>query len=84
MHYRGGLRKGVCCYGLRGILISTYLCALLFDSNFCAGCNRLRITADGHLKVCLFGDEKLSLKDAIRGEIVFRLSDQLLCCCFSS
>ena len=29
-------------------------------------CNRLRITADGKLKVCLFGDESLSLRDALR------------------
>jgi molybdenum cofactor biosynthesis enzyme MoaA len=36
------------------------------SSHFCGGCNRLRITADGHLKVCLFGDEALSLKDAMR------------------
>ncbi|CAM9326602.1 unnamed protein product [Discosporangium mesarthrocarpum] len=35
--------------------------------NFCGTCNRLRITADGNLKVCLFGDESLSLRDAIRG-----------------
>jgi len=34
--------------------------------DFCTGCNRLRITADGHLKVCLFGDESLSLRDHIR------------------
>ena len=33
---------------------------------FCTGCNRLRVTADGHLKVCLFGDESLSLRDHIR------------------
>ncbi len=30
------------------------------------GCNRLRITADGSLKVCLFGDESLSLRDLLR------------------
>ena len=29
-------------------------------------CNRLRITADGKLKVCLFGDESLSLRDLLR------------------
>jgi hypothetical protein len=26
-------------------------------SHFCGTCNRLRVTADGKLKVCLFGDE---------------------------
>ena len=35
---------------------------------FCAGCNRIRVTADGDLKVCLFGDEKdgISLRDGMR------------------
>ncbi|MDX1546290.1 MAG: GTP 3',8-cyclase MoaA [Rhodothermales bacterium] len=33
---------------------------------FCEGCNRLRITADGHLKVCLFGSAEVSLRDALR------------------
>ena len=32
-------------------------------------CNRLRITADGRLKVCLFGDESLSLRDALRSSL---------------
>lgn len=34
--------------------------------NFCAGCNRLRITADGNLKVCLFGNAEVSLRDEMR------------------
>ncbi len=45
----------------------------LFDvpcSHFCGGCNRLRLTADGKLKVCLFGEEGLSLRDAIRGQLI--------------
>ena len=33
---------------------------------FCAGCNRLRVTADGALKVCLFGGREVSLRDALR------------------
>ncbi|ACY49093.1 GTP 3',8-cyclase MoaA [Rhodothermus marinus] len=33
---------------------------------FCEGCNRLRITADGSLKVCLFGRAEVSLRDAMR------------------
>jgi molybdenum cofactor biosynthesis enzyme MoaA len=36
------------------------------SSQFCAGCNRLRITADGKVKVCLFGEEGLSLRDSFR------------------
>lgn len=27
--------------------------------NFCAGCNRLRLLADGNLKVCLFGPSEV-------------------------
>lgn len=35
------------------------------SEHFCGGCNRLRLTADGHLKVCLFGSAELDLKAAI-------------------
>ncbi|KAH9613304.1 hypothetical protein KSS87_012387 [Heliosperma pusillum] len=34
--------------------------------HFCAGCNRLRILADGNLKVCLFGASEVSLRDPMR------------------
>ena len=33
---------------------------------FCAGCSRLRVTADGALKVCLFGSAEVSLREALR------------------
>ncbi|OQR99518.1 molybdenum cofactor synthesis 1 [Thraustotheca clavata] len=36
------------------------------SDHFCGGCNRLRLTADGNLKVCLFGNTEVSLRDAIR------------------
>ncbi|EEH09619.1 molybdopterin cofactor biosynthetic protein [Histoplasma capsulatum G186AR] len=36
--------------------------------NFCGTCNRLRITSDGNLKVCLFGNAEVSLRDMIRRE----------------
>lgn len=36
--------------------------------NFCGTCNRLRITGDGNLKVCLFGNAEVSLRDIIRRE----------------
>ncbi|KAK3241229.1 GTP 3',8-cyclase, mitochondrial [Cymbomonas tetramitiformis] len=35
--------------------------------HFCSGCNRLRLLADGNLKVCLFGANEVSLRDALRG-----------------
>src|SRR5271155_368151 len=34
--------------------------------NFCGTCNRLRITSDGNLKVCLFGNSEVSLRDLMR------------------
>jgi GTP 3',8-cyclase len=34
--------------------------------NFCGTCNRLRITGDGNLKVCLFGNSEVSLRDILR------------------
>ncbi|CAE1316848.1 MOCS1 [Acanthosepion pharaonis] len=37
--------------------------------HFCGTCNRLRITANGNLKVCLFGNEELSLKDLLRSNL---------------
>jgi cyclic pyranopterin phosphate synthase len=35
-------------------------------SHFCAGCSRLRLLADGALKVCLFGAAEVSLRDPLR------------------
>ncbi|GAU91142.1 hypothetical protein RvY_03456 [Ramazzottius varieornatus] len=35
-------------------------------NNFCGTCNRLRLTADGNLKVCLFGNAEVSLRDVLR------------------
>jgi GTP 3',8-cyclase len=34
--------------------------------HFCSDCNRLRLMADGNLKVCLFGASEVSLRDAMR------------------
>nr|XP_036670475.1 molybdenum cofactor biosynthesis protein 1 isoform X1 [Drosophila suzukii]XP_036670476.1 molybdenum cofactor biosynthesis protein 1 isoform X1 [Drosophila suzukii] len=36
--------------------------------HFCGTCNRLRLTADGNIKVCLFGNKEFSLRDAMRNE----------------
>ncbi|CAE7140906.1 unnamed protein product [Rhizoctonia solani] len=38
------------------------------SDDFCAGCNRLRITADGNLKPCLFDQKETSLRDLLRSE----------------
>jgi cyclic pyranopterin phosphate synthase len=33
---------------------------------YCERCNRVRLTADGRLRTCLFGDHEVLLRDAIR------------------
>lgn len=36
------------------------------SEHFCGTCNRVRVTADGNLKTCLFGGDSVSLRDALR------------------
>ena len=36
------------------------------SQHFCQDCNRLRLTADGRLRPCLFGDEELDLRGLLR------------------
>mmetsp|Transcript_24142 Transcript_24142/g.67670 ORF Transcript_24142/g.67670 Transcript_24142/m.67670 type:complete len:390 (+) Transcript_24142:100-1269(+) len=54
----------------RGYRVEGYRGSVSFitsmSENFCSSCNRLRITADGNLKVCLFGHDEVSLRDALR------------------
>ena len=33
---------------------------------YCGSCNRVRLTADGRLRTCLFGDHEVNLRDAYR------------------
>jgi len=40
-----------------------------FSEHFCASCNRLRLTADGKLRTCLFSNEEVDLKPALRESI---------------
>ncbi|CDW83479.1 molybdenum cofactor biosynthesis protein a [Stylonychia lemnae] len=35
------------------------------SDNFCGGCNRMRITADGNLKICLFDNREINLREMI-------------------
>jgi GTP 3',8-cyclase len=37
-------------------------------SNFCAGCNRVRVTATGQLFMCLGGEGKVDLRAALRSD----------------
>lgn len=36
------------------------------SNHFCARCNRMRLTADGNLRPCLFSDVEVSVRDALR------------------
>ncbi|MEO5560382.1 MAG: GTP 3',8-cyclase MoaA [Dokdonella sp.] len=53
-----------------------------YSRDFCAGCNRLRVTARGDLRLCLFGDFGIALRpllqsDADHDALVARISTQL-------
>jgi molybdenum cofactor biosynthesis protein A len=39
------------------------------SEHFCGSCNRVRVTADGSLKTCLFGSDSVSLRDALRAGV---------------
>jgi GTP 3',8-cyclase len=39
------------------------------SEHFCAQCNRLRLTSDGYLRTCLFSDDELDIKPALRPQI---------------
>ena len=36
------------------------------SNHFCSSCNRLRLTADGNVRPCLFNDAEYSIRDALR------------------
>ncbi len=42
------------------------LISAMSETSFCSTCNRIRITADGHLRPCLFSDEQLDLLTPMR------------------
>lgn len=53
-----------------------------YSKDFCAGCNRLRVTANGDLRLCLFGNVGIPLRpllqsDADHDALVARLYGQL-------
>ncbi|WP_010624626.1 GTP 3',8-cyclase MoaA [Companilactobacillus versmoldensis] len=41
-------------------------------AKFCENCNRLRITADGYVKACLYWNEEISIREAIPDKKKFR------------
>src|SRR5258708_34908334 len=41
---------------------------ILVSEPFCASCDRIRLTADGQLRTCLFATEETDLRAVIRSE----------------
>ena len=39
-----------------------------YEKNFCASCNRLRVSAKGKLHLCLFAEEGIELRDLLRSD----------------
>jgi cyclic pyranopterin phosphate synthase len=39
-----------------------------YSRDFCASCNRLRVTAQGGLRLCLFGEKDLSLREYLQSD----------------
>lgn len=57
--------------------MGTFAFITTMSEHFCGNCNRLRLTADGKIKNCLFGKEELDLLTAFRrGEDVVALIQQ--------
>ncbi|KAJ1302835.1 hypothetical protein OPQ81_003138 [Rhizoctonia solani] len=54
-------------YRIRGFT-GTFGFISSMSDDFCAGCNRLRITADGNLKPCLFDQKETPLRDLLRSQ----------------
>ena len=53
-----------------------------YSKNFCATCNRLRVSAKGKLHLCLFTESGVDLRDLLQhdsqqGELIERLHQQL-------
>lgn len=48
------------------------------SNHFCRECNRLRVTADGRLRPCLFSEEEIDLKPVLCAEDADRQLEELL------
>lgn len=59
---RGEVAKNYSIPGFKGTV--SFITSM--TSAFCSECNRLRLMADGNLKVCLFGSNEVSLRNAMR------------------
>ncbi|MBI5327057.1 MAG: GTP 3',8-cyclase MoaA [Deltaproteobacteria bacterium] len=48
------------------------------SDHFCRSCNRLRLTADGKLRTCLFSDEEIDIKTVLRNGCTDKELEELL------
>ncbi|MCF1439856.1 MAG: GTP 3',8-cyclase MoaA, partial [Shewanella sp.] len=53
-----------------------------YEQNFCASCNRLRVSAKGKLHLCLFTESGVDLRDLLQSpeqqsELIERLHQQM-------
>ena len=57
--------KDFCIEGFTGTV--SFITSM--TENFCGSCNRIRLTADGFFKTCLFHTPEVSLRNALRNDI---------------
>ncbi len=48
------------------------------SNHFCDTCNRMRLTADGKLRTCLFSDQEIDLKQLLRGSVSEQGLEQII------
>jgi len=48
-----------------------------YSEDFCESCNRLRVSAQGRLHLCLFAEQGLDLREEIRGGDIGRLAEKI-------
>jgi cyclic pyranopterin phosphate synthase len=51
--------------------------------HFCHACNRMRLTADGHLRACLLMDSEITLKEALRNGSSDKELQDIICAAIS-
>ena len=49
-----------------------------YSRNLCGACNRIRITADGKFRNCLYGQEETNLRDAMRDGVSNESIEQMI------
>ena len=63
---RRSCRRGPCALLALSGAAGTVGFISAMSNHFCANCNRLRLTADGNVRPCLFSDAEYSVREALR------------------